>query len=54
MKEILERKRGEIEDIEADNEEFDEEFAKIGKKEKKKKEGEEGVEERTIDEEETD
>ncbi|MFA6888909.1 MAG: DNA topoisomerase VI subunit B [Candidatus Woesearchaeota archaeon] len=32
LKEILERKRGQIEDIEAENEEFDEEFAKIGKK----------------------
>ena len=45
MKEILERKRGEIEDIEADNQEFDESFANIGKKEKKqKKEGEEAEE----------
>ncbi|MEK6920597.1 MAG: DNA topoisomerase VI subunit B, partial [Nanoarchaeota archaeon] len=45
LKEILERKRGEIEDIEADNEEFDETFAKIGKKEKKpKKEGEDAEE----------
>jgi len=45
LKEILERKRGEIEDIEADNQEFDESFANIGKKEKKqKKEGEEAEE----------
>ena len=45
LKEILERKRGEIEDIEADNEEFDEAFANIGKNEKKpKKEGEEAEE----------
>ena len=40
LKEILERKRGEIEDIEADNEEYDEAFAKIGKKENEKIEGE--------------
>ncbi|MBI5072306.1 DNA topoisomerase VI subunit B [Candidatus Woesearchaeota archaeon] len=51
LKEILERKRGELEDIEAENEEFDEEFAKIGKKEKKKKEGEEGAEEVSTDDE---
>ncbi len=31
LKEILERKRGEIENIEADNQEYDEEFAKLGK-----------------------
>lgn len=52
LKEILERKRGEIEDIEADNQEFDEEFAQIGKK--KKKQGEEGTEESIADEDDTD
>ncbi len=42
LKEILERKRGEIEGIEAENVEYDEAFAKIGKK---KKEGSEEAEE---------
>lgn len=36
LKEILERKRGVLEDIREENVEYDEEFAKIGKKEKKK------------------
>ena len=33
LAEILERKRGEMEEIEAKNLEYDEEFAKIGKEE---------------------
>jgi DNA topoisomerase VI subunit B len=42
LKEILEKHRGKIENISADNEEYDEEFAKIGKE--KKEEAEEEVE----------
>jgi len=38
LKEILERKRGQLEDIEAENEEYDEEFAKIGKEDEKSEE----------------
>jgi DNA topoisomerase-6 subunit B len=34
LKDMLEKHRGEIEKIEAENEEYDEEFAKIGKEEK--------------------
>ncbi|MFC1697240.1 DNA topoisomerase VI subunit B [Nanoarchaeota archaeon] len=44
LKALLEQKRGKIEKIEADNTEYDEEFAKIGKDEVKK-ESEEGKEE---------
>ncbi len=40
LKQILEQKRGVLEDIQEENIEYDEEFAKIGKKEKKKSEEE--------------
>ncbi len=40
LKEMLEKHRGEIEDIEAENEEYDEAFAKIGKAEKEEKQDE--------------
>ncbi len=42
--EILESQRGKMEEIEDDNEEYDEEFAKIGKSEEGEKEDEEGKE----------
>jgi len=38
LAEILEKKRGEIEEIEAKNLEYDEEFAKIGKEEETEEE----------------
>ena len=38
MAEILEKKRGELAQIEAKNLEYDEEFAKIGKEEAKEEE----------------
>ena len=38
LAEILEKKRGELEEIEAKNLEYDEEFAKIGKEEETEEE----------------
>ncbi|MAG08022.1 DNA topoisomerase VI subunit B [Candidatus Woesearchaeota archaeon] len=42
LKNILEKKRGKLEEIRIDNPEYDKEFAKIGKKEKVKEKKEEG------------
>ena len=45
LKEILEKKRGELENIEIDNPDYDEEFAKLGKEE-----DESGEKQKTLDE----
>ena len=46
LKSVLEKKRGELEEIKVDNPEYDAEWAKIGKEKKEREKGKEKKEEK--------